>query len=84
MRIIFLITIISLCLYAACGEESKNGVSPDGASSVPPDSAEIQAEHHASPQDTITGTYNLIDEAQSVTDEANARTEELEQLMGDM
>lgn len=84
MRVFFLISIISLSLFAACGEETEIDVSPDSTSSAPPDSVEIQAEHHTSPQDAITGAYNLIDEAQSVTDEANARTEELEQLMGDM
>ena len=83
MRFIFSIIVILLILSAACGGEPETEVSPDGAASAPPDSVEIQAEHHTSPQDAISGAYNLIEDAQSVTDEANARTEELEQLMGD-
>lgn len=84
MKMILLITIISLSLSMACGGESETEVSSDSTLSAQPDSLEIQAVHHTSPQDAITGAYNLIDDARSVTDEANARTEELEQLMGDM
>ena len=83
MRVILLITTISLSLCAACGGDPETEVSSDSTASAPPDSVEIQAEHHTSPQDAITGAYNLIDEARSVTNEANARTEELEQLIGD-
>ncbi len=84
MRMLLLITFISLCLSMACGEEPETEVSSDSTATAQPDSVEIQAVQHTSPQDAITGAYNLIDEARSVTDEANARTEELEQLMGDM
>ena len=84
MKTVLLLTIISLILFAACGGESETEVSSDSTASSQPDSVEIQAVHHTSPQDAITGAYNLIDEARSVTDEADARTEELEQLMGDM
>ncbi|MCK4806513.1 MAG: hypothetical protein KAT09_02640 [Candidatus Aegiribacteria sp.] len=84
MRILLLITFISLSLSMACGEESETEVFSDSTASAQPDSVEIQEVQHTSPQDAITGAYNLIDEARSVTDEANARTEELEQLMGDM
>ena len=83
MRLISSVIVISLILSAACGSEPEAEVSPDGTATAPPDSVEIQAEHHTNPQDAITGAYNLIDEARSVTDEANARTEELEQMMGD-
>ena len=83
MRLILSVIVISLILSAACGSEPDTEVSPDSAASEPPDSVEIETEHHTSPQDAITGAYNLIDEARSVTDEANARIEELEQLMGD-
>ncbi len=83
MRVISLITAISLSLCAACGEEPETEVLSDSTATQQPDSVEVQAELHTSPQDAITGAYNLIDEARSVTDEANARIEELEQLMGD-
>ncbi len=83
MRFIFSVIIILLILSAACGGEAETEVPPDSTASAPPDSVEIQAEHHTSPQDAISGAYNLIEEAQTVTDEANARIEELEQLMGD-
>ncbi|NOQ23479.1 MAG: hypothetical protein GQ565_12650 [Candidatus Aegiribacteria sp.] len=86
MRIILLISIVFLSFSAACGGESSSGndTPPDSVASAQPDSVEVQAEHHTSPQDAITGAYNLIDEARSVTEEANDRTEELEQLMGDI
>ena len=83
MRFILSAIVVSFILSAACGGEPEAEVSPDSTASAPPDSVEIQAEHHTSPQDAITGAYNLIDEARSVTNEANARTEELEQLIGD-
>ena len=83
MRLILLVFTISFILSAACGGDPETEVSSDSTASAPPDSVEIQAEHHTSPQDAITGAYNLIDDARSVADEANARIEELEQLMGD-
>ena len=83
MRFIQSVIVISFILSAACGGEPETEISPDSTASPPPDSVEIQAEHHTSPQDAITGAYNLIDDARSVTDEANARIEELEHLMGD-
>ncbi len=83
MRLIMLITAISLSLCTACGEEPETEVFYDSTATQQPDSVEVQAELHTSPQDAITGAYNLIDDARTVTDEANARIEELEQLMGD-
>jgi len=83
MRFILTIIVASIILSAACGGEPETEVTPDSTASAPLDSVEIQPEHHTSPQDAITGAYNLIDDARSVTDEANARIEELEQLMGD-
>ncbi|MCK5117048.1 MAG: hypothetical protein KAR44_10640 [Candidatus Aegiribacteria sp.] len=83
MRFILTIIIVSIILSAACGGEPETEVPPDGAASAPQDSVEIQPEHFTSPQDAISGAYNLIEDARSVTDEANARIEELEQLMGD-
>jgi outer membrane murein-binding lipoprotein Lpp len=78
MRIILFAAILGLT--AACGSSSEADTS-----SIPelPDSTDVQEAVHSSPQDAITGAYNLIDEAQSVTDQANARTEQLEQLIGD-
>ena len=84
MRSILIVIVISLILSAACVGEQETEVLPDSSASAQADSVEIQEEHHTSPQDAITGAYNLIEEAESVTDEANARTEELEQLMGDI
>ncbi len=80
MRIVTAILLISLCLSLSCGGSSETETV---SNSILPDSAQTQAIEHTSPQDAITGAYNLIDEAQSVTDQANARTDELEQLMGD-
>jgi hypothetical protein len=45
---------------------------------------QVQEMQLTSPQDSITGAYNLIDEADSVVNQLNARTEELEEMMGDM
>ena len=83
MKSILTVIVISIILSAACGGEPETEVLSDGAAAAPPDSVEIPEEHHTSPQDAITGAYNLIEDAQAVTDEANARIEELEQLMGD-
>ena len=83
MRFILSIIVIILILSVSCGGEPETEIAPDSTASTPPDSLETQAVHHTSPQDAITGAYNLIDDARSVTDEANARVEELEQLMGD-
>ena len=83
MRSILMVIVISLILFAACGGEPETEVLLDPAASALPDSVEIPEEHHTNPQDAITGAYNLIDEAQSVADEANVRIEELENLMGD-
>ena len=83
MRFAFSVVVILVIISAACSEEPDAEISTDSTASTPPDSLETQAVHHTSPQDAITGAYNLIDEARSVTDEANARVEELEQLMGD-
>ena len=83
MRLILSVIVVSFILSAACGGEPEIEIAPDSTASMPPDSLETPAVHHTSPQDAITGAYNLIDDARSVTDEANARIEELEQLMGD-
>lgn len=83
MRFTLSVIVILLIISAACGGEAEAEISPDSTVSAPPDSVEIQAEHHTSPQDAITGAYNLIDDARSVADDANERIEELEQLMGD-
>jgi hypothetical protein len=83
MKYVLIAIVILLILSAACGGEPETEISPDSTASTPPDSLETQAVQHTNPQDAITGAYNLIDDARSVTDEANARVEELEQLMGD-
>ena len=83
MRFVFSVIVILLILSAACGGEAETEVSPDSTASAPPDSVEIQPEHFTSPQDAISGAYNLIEEAESVADDANARIDELERLMGD-
>ena len=84
MRTILLITVTVLGLAAACGEEPEAEVTADSTASTQPDTTHIQEIQHTSPQDAITGAYNLIGEADSVVNQLNARTEELEQMMGDM
>lgn len=84
MRVIIYVAIVLIGLSAACGGESEIEVPADSTVSVQPDSIEVQEEHHTSPQDAITGAHNLIDEARSAADQVNDRTEELEQMMGDM
>lgn len=75
--------VIVVLLILACGGEPETEIAPDSTALAQPDSVETTAVQHTSPQDAITGAYNLIDEARSVSDEANARIEELEQLIGD-
>ena len=89
MRTILFITVAILSFSAACGGEPETETPADSTASTQPDTAtqdtaQVQEVHHTSPQDAITGAYNLIDEADSVVNQLNARTEELEQMMGDM
>lgn len=84
MRTILLIAVAILSLSAACGGEPDAEITADSTTSTQPDTTQIQEMQHTSPQDAITGAYNLIDEAQSATDQVNERTEELEKMMGDM
>ena len=84
MRYTLLISISVLGLSLSCGGEPETEILPDSTATTQQDTVQIQEVHHTSPQDAITGAYNLIDEAQSVTDQANERTEELQQMMGDM
>ncbi len=84
MRTILLITVVILGLSASCGGKPETEITADSTASTQPDTAQVQEMQHTSPQDAITGAYNLIDEADSVVNQLNARTEELEQMMGDM
>ncbi|MCD4777165.1 MAG: hypothetical protein K8S15_14100 [Candidatus Aegiribacteria sp.] len=84
MKTILLITVAILGLSAACGGESETEIAADSTASTQPDTTQTQEMQHTSPQDAITGAYNLIDEADSVVNQLNARTEELEQMMGDI
>jgi hypothetical protein len=84
MRTILLISVTVLGLSAACGGEPEAEITADSTASTQPDTTQIHEMQHTSPQDAITGAYNLIDEADSVVNQLNARTEELEEMMGDM
>jgi hypothetical protein len=89
MRTILLITVAILGLSSACGGEPETEITADSTASIQTDTiqtdtTQVQEMQHTSPQDAITGAYNLIDEADSVVNQLNARTEELEEMMGDM
>jgi len=80
MRAVLFTSVVLLVLIAACGSSSEADTSSEPEL---PDSTGIVEIVNSIPQDAPSGAYNLINEAQSVTDQANDRTEELEQLMGD-
>ncbi len=72
VRILIMFLFITLLLQLGCRGKSASDMetTPDSVSSV-----------HTSPQDSIMGAYNLIDEASTAVDAANKRTEELEKMM---
>ncbi len=91
VRTLSLLVIIALLLLAGCRGESASDMetTPDSLSSgdsstLEPDSISTTEFTHTSPQEAITGAYNLIDEAGTAVDAANQRTEELEQMMEDL
>lgn len=91
VRTLSLLFIVALFLLAGCHGESESDMetTPDsvsaGDSIAPePDSLSAVETVHTTPQEAITGAYNLIDEASTVVDAANERTEELEKMMEDL
>ena len=89
MKTILFFAIILFSISIACGGDSETETPADSTAStqqdtVAQDTAQVQEVYHTSPQDAITGAYNLIEEADSVVNQLNARTEELEQMVGDM
>lgn len=91
VRILILIFIIALFLLAGCRNESESDIktTPDSVSagdSIALESDSLSAAEfiHTSPQEAITGAYNLIDEASTAVDAANKRIEELEKMMEDL
>ncbi len=90
VRILILTSIIALLLLAGCSGKSTSDMeaTPDSASvgdsiTQEPESPSTTETIFVSPQDAITGAYNLIDDASAVVDAANERTEELEKMMED-
>lgn len=88
VRTLSLIFVVALFFLAGCGGESASDMemTPDSVSagdSIAPESDSLSSTEliHTSPQEAITGAYNLIDEAGTVVDAANERTEELEKMM---
>ena len=78
MRILLLAMIALLYLTSACGNDSEAETSTE----LPDSTGALETVNSIS-QEPPSGAYNIINEAQSVTDQANDRTEQLEQLMGD-
>ena len=72
VRNLITLFIAALFLLAACGGESSSDMETDTVETV-----------LTTPQEAITGAYNLIDEANTVVDAANERTDELETMMED-
>ena len=90
VRILILTSIIALFLLAACRGKSTSDTeaSPDSASVGDSTAQELEPFSTVetvltTPQEAITGAYNLIDEAGTVVDAANERTEELFKIMED-
>ncbi len=91
MRTLSLLFIVALFLLAGCRGESASDMetTPDSAptgdsSTLEPDFLPTTEFTHTSPQEAITGAYNLIDEAGTAVEATNERTEELEQMMEDL
>lgn len=91
VRILIILFIVTLFLVAGCSSDSASDMetAPDTVSAVDsialePDSLSTTEFTHTSPQEAITGAYNLIDEAGTAVDAANQRTEELEKMMEDL
>ncbi|MCK4671032.1 MAG: hypothetical protein KAT47_00725 [Candidatus Aegiribacteria sp.] len=88
MRTQSLLFIVALFLLAGCGGESESDMetTPDSVSAGDSNTQESEPLSTVetvltTPQEAITGAYNLIDKASTVVDAANERTEELERMM---
>ena len=91
VRTLSLLFIAVLFLLAGCRGESASDMetTPDSASADDSNAQEFEPLSTVetvitTPQEAITGAYNLIDEAGTVVDAANERTEELEQMIEDL
>ncbi len=91
VRTLILLFVAALLLLAGCRGESASNmeITPDSVSagdSIAQESDSLSATEtvHTTPQEAIMGAYNLIDEAGTVVDAANERTEELEKMMEEL
>jgi hypothetical protein len=89
-RLFLAVVILSLICLPGCG--GSNDSDGAGNDELEPDSSEISssgtlrdaANEILQPQQPISGAQNLINEAESAADQANERTETLQEMMGDM
>lgn len=90
MRILISVAVIASIFIPGCGSETPPATTDDTEAAVEETDTSRTVELPASeeqpttPGDTIIGSYNLIDRAQSSVDAANERTEELEQMMEEL
>jgi len=84
MRIAVLFCVLSLALSVSCGGEDENESPADSTASSQQDTEERMSIEYTGPQDAITGAYNLIGETDSIVDAVNERTEELQEMIGDI
>ncbi|MFO8183326.1 MAG: hypothetical protein R6U39_04060 [Candidatus Aegiribacteria sp.] len=84
---IFAVTIAGTVLLstgAGCGAGDGTEPLPDSTSSENGGTLRSSAEEILQPREAPSGARSLIDDSHSAAEQANARTEALEEMMGDM
>lgn len=75
---------VLLSAGAGCGTGDEAEPLPDSTSSENGGTLRSAAEEILQPRQAPSGARNLMDASQSAAEQANARTEALEEMMGDM